>query len=278
VTMVAAESGRHYDGDDLVFAEELARRVATAVENAAAYQQQTGRLAQITRVAEAAQHAILAPPPPRLGPLRLDAAYVSATKDALVGGDFYEVVRLESMTRLLIGDVQGKGLDAVRLATVVLGEFRSAAVEQPALDDLVRQMDARLAAYLDAEGFVTAIVADVDDDGRCRLVNCGHPPALHAHAGTLTEVGSADSPPLGVGVEPVVHSLTLEPADRLLLYTDGLLEARAVDGRFVDATAAVMPVLSAATEAVLGRILELIRADVGELTDDLAMLLVELVG
>jgi serine phosphatase RsbU (regulator of sigma subunit)/anti-sigma regulatory factor (Ser/Thr protein kinase) len=279
VTMVAAESGRHYDEDDLVFAEELARRIATAVENAAAYRQQTGRLAQITRVAEAAQHAILAPPPPRLGPLRLAAAYVSATKEALVGGDFYEVVRLESTTRMLIGDVQGKGLDAVRLATVVLGEFRSAAVEQPLLDDLVRQMDTRLAAYLDAEGFVTAIVADIDDDGRCRLVNCGHPPALLAHGGTLTEVGSADSPPLGVGVEPVVHALELEADDRLLLYTDGLLEARAADGRFVDAAAALMPVLTAPADVVLARILELIRADVGgELTDDLAMVLVELVG
>jgi GAF domain-containing protein len=103
LTLIAAESGRHFDEADLAFAEDLAARAAVAVENAQAFQQQSGQLAAITRIAEAAQQAILAPVPERMGALRLAASYTSAAQDALVGGDLYEAIRRPDSVRLLIG-------------------------------------------------------------------------------------------------------------------------------------------------------------------------------
>jgi GAF domain-containing protein/anti-sigma regulatory factor (Ser/Thr protein kinase) len=83
ITLISAESGRRYDRSDVAFAEDLARRAALAVENAAAYREQSGRVATLTPVAGAAQHAIYSPPPARVGPVALAARYTSAAVDAL---------------------------------------------------------------------------------------------------------------------------------------------------------------------------------------------------
>jgi serine phosphatase RsbU (regulator of sigma subunit) len=276
ISMIYAESGRRYDTGDLALAEDLARRAAVAVETAQAYQHQTGQLAAITRVAEAAQHAILAPVPRRLGPVRLAAAYVSAARAALIGGDLYEVVERPGSVRLIIGDVRGKGLEAVRMATVVLGHFRSAAVECDTLEAVARRMDRRLRPYLDLEDFVTAVLAEIRDDGVCHVVSCGHPPALLVHGARVSEVGNADSLPLGLGAAPASSTVRMAPGSRLLLYTDGLLEARLPDRRFVDLSRVLRPLGSADLDAVLDEILERLRAAVGsDLGDDLALLVAE---
>ena len=178
MSLVSAESGRHFGPDDLAFVEDLARRAAVAVANAEEFRRQKGRLAEITRIAEVVQHAILPPVPRRAGNLNLCTSYVSAAREALVGGDLYEIVAVPGAVRLIIGDVRGKGLDAVRLATVVLGEFRAAAVERDDITALARQMDARMRPYLGDEDFVTALIAEIDSNGLASVVCCGHPPAL----------------------------------------------------------------------------------------------------
>ena len=277
LTLVAAESGRHYDEADLAFAEDLAARAAVAVENARAYSLQSGRLAAITRVAEAAQYAILAPMPERLGPLELAAAYVSAARDALVGGDMYEAIRQPDRVRLLVGDVRGKGLEAVRMATVVLGHFRSAAVECADLPELARQVDERLRPHLGDEDFVTALIAEIHDDGHCLVVSCGHPPAMLAQDGALTPLGADDSLPLGLGAAPQPVQVQLRPGDRLLLYTDGLLEARDSSGAFVDLDRMLVPLVAAAepVTAVSGVLDALQEAVGGRLGDDLALVVAQ---
>jgi serine phosphatase RsbU (regulator of sigma subunit)/anti-sigma regulatory factor (Ser/Thr protein kinase) len=276
ISLVMAESDRHYTEDDRAFAEELAARVAIAVENAVAFRRQSGQLAAITRVAEAAQHAILAPVPERVGPLRMSAAYVSAARDALVGGDLYEVIERGDSVRLLIGDVRGKGLDAVRLATVVLGEFRSAAVELDSVAGIAQQMDRRLRAYLTEEDFVTALIAEVAADGTCSLVTCGHPPAYLTHGSDIRPLGASGSPPLGLGAAPDVTTAHLGHGDRLLLYTDGLIEARDADGRFVEVDRAIRTLPTAPLDVALEEILLTLRDQAGgDLGDDLAMLLAE---
>jgi GAF domain-containing protein/anti-sigma regulatory factor (Ser/Thr protein kinase) len=276
ISMVHAESGRQYDEGDRALAEDLARRAAIAVENARLFRQQTGRLAAITRVAEAAQQAILAPVPSRVGPVSLEAAYVSASKEALIGGDLYEVVRRGDAVRLLIGDVRGKGLDAVRMATVVLGEFRSAAMDNDDLGVVARQIDRRLQLYLGDEDFVTAAIAEIRDDGQCTVLCCGHPPVLIADAGVIREFGNADSVPLGLGVTPMPAVTMLTPGARVLLYTDGLLEARDAGRRFPDLAKLAQPLASADHRTVLDRILAELRRFVGrDLEDDLALLVAE---
>jgi serine phosphatase RsbU (regulator of sigma subunit) len=279
VTMIYAESGRRYGPDDVSFAEDLVRRAALAVETAHAFREQSGRLAEVTRVAEMAQHAILASPPPQIGPVALSARYVSAAAEALIGGDMYEVLRRPGAVRLLIGDVRGKGLDAVRTTTIVLGEFRAAAADLNDLAEVAAQIDRRLRPYLGDEDFVTALLAEITDDGSFRVANCGHPNALVAAAGVVTEIEAQPSLPLGLGATPSLSTGTLAVGDRLLLYTDGLLEARDAERRFVNLREMVAPLTESDLDEVLDHVLDGLLAVVGGvLADDLALLVAEFRG
>jgi GAF domain-containing protein/anti-sigma regulatory factor (Ser/Thr protein kinase) len=279
VTMIYAESGRSYGPDDVAFAEDLARRAALAVETAHAFREQSGRLAEVTRIAEMAQHAILAPPPAQIGPVALSARYVSAAAEALIGGDMYEVLRRPGAVRLLIGDVRGKGLDAVRTTTIVLGEFRAAAADLNDLADVAAQIDRRLRPYLGDEDFVTALLAEITDDGEFTVANCGHPNALVAADGVVTELEAPPSLPLGLGATPSLNTGTLAIGDRLLLYTDGLLEARDAERQFVNLREIVAPLTEGGLDEVLDRVLDGLLAVVGGvLADDLALLVAEFRG
>ena len=211
LTMIAAESGRRFDEDDRRLAEDLARRAALAVETAEAFRAQSGRLAAVSRVAEAAQRAILAPAPARVGPVALAARYVSAFAEAQIGGDLYEVVPRPGAIRLIVADVRGKGLEAVRTATVVLGEFRAAAADLDDLTAVAVQIDRRLAPYLGEEDFVTAVLAEIVDDGTLTVASCGHPAAvIAARDGAVLRSGPARQPAAGSGNPAVaVHGSAL---------------------------------------------------------------------
>jgi serine phosphatase RsbU (regulator of sigma subunit) len=276
LTLIHAESGRRYTQEDLGFLEEVAARVALALDTAATFEQQSERLAGVTLVAEAAQRAILALPPARIGPIALSARYLSAAVEAHVGGDLYEVVRGPSSVRLLVGDVRGKGLAAVRTATVVLGEFRAAAAGKGDVAHVAREIDRRIVPYLpDPEDFVTGVLVDIQHDGNFSVVSCGHPaPVVLTAAGDVEEVALEHSPPLGLGVDPVPAYGKLRAGDRMLLFTDGLIEARLPDGGFIDPGPFLPRVGSAEFESALDGLLASLNSAAGpSLGDDLALLL-----
>ncbi len=279
LTLTFAESGRRYAPADVAFAEDVARRAALALRSAVTYRAQTGRLAEVQRVADAAQRAILAPPPARLGPLSLAARYVAAAAEAQVGGDFYEVVSGGTGARLLIGDVRGKGLAAVRTATLVLGEFR-AARRDDSLPEVAARLDRRMRPYLEDEDFVTALIADIHDDGRVELVSCGHPPPLVLTSGQIVELTVPADLPLGLGAEPEVTHTQLESGDRLLLYTDGAIEARDARRRFIELASVLQPGLDQDPAGLLETVVSGLHRRVGQerLNDDLALLVAEYRG
>jgi serine phosphatase RsbU (regulator of sigma subunit) len=111
----------------------------------------------------------------------------------------------------------------VRTATIVLGEFRASAADLDDLGDVAAQIDRRVRAHLGDEDFVTAVIAEIRDDGSFRIASCGHPPALLAARGRITELHAEPTLPLGLGADPTVVEGTLAVGDRLLLYTDGVL-------------------------------------------------------
>ena len=276
VTLIYAESGRRYVEEDLTFLEEIADRVALALDTAATFEQQAERLAGVTAVAEAAQRAILAQPPPHVGPVGLTARYISAAVEAQVGGDLYELVEQPSRIRLLVGDVRGKGLAAVRTATVVLGEFRAAAAGPGDVADVAREIDERLKPYLpDIEDFVTAVLVDIENNGEFSMVSCGHPaPMLITSHGEVQTLELDHAVPLGLGSDPKPAHGRLHPGDRLLLYTDGLIEARRPDGTFVDPTVLITAVGTAPVDTALDVLLDSLKDAAGHsLDDDLALLL-----
>ncbi|MEU7136097.1 PP2C family protein-serine/threonine phosphatase [Streptomyces sp. NPDC046261] len=207
-------------------------------------------LYRVKSVAEAAQHVLLQPLPRRSGPLRIACLYLPAEAEAEMGGDLYAAARtVEGSTRLLIGDVRGKGLKAISHAALLMGAFRAAAHRQATLPRLAVHLDGavrwdtvqwRADAGPDVtESFATAILLDIPDhEPAVHLISCGHPPPLLLRRNrVITLETEARHLPVGLGElagsgEYEVQTFAFEAGDVLLLYTDGVIEARDRDGAF----------------------------------------------
>ncbi|MET7782521.1 PP2C family protein-serine/threonine phosphatase [Streptomyces sp. NPDC005388] len=156
-------------------------------------------LSQLRSVAMAAQEVVLKPIPHRIGPLRIASVYLAAETEAQIGGDLYAAARTAKGTRIVIGDVRGKGLEAVGDAALLLGAFRAAAHRQADLSVLVAFLEGTVSSDLDdpaapegeaedrGESFITAAVLDVPDhEPALHMINCGHPPPLLLRGGQVS--------------------------------------------------------------------------------------------
>ncbi|MFE0255775.1 PP2C family protein-serine/threonine phosphatase [Streptomyces sp. NPDC059010] len=242
-------------------------------------------LASVRSIAEVAQRVLLRPVPLTAGPLQAAVSYTSAVAEARIGGDLYEVVASPHGIRVIVGDVQGKGLAAVETAAVVLGAFREAAHDEPDLVGLGERLERSVARELEGEKFVTAILAEIGSDQEAVLLNYGHPAPM-----LVRRDGTVDFPhppsfalPLGLGAHggegPKPYRVDFAPGEQLLLYTDGVTEARDEQGSFY-------PLGDRAhllKEFDAHRALEAVRADLaqhaaGPPRDDAAMLLLRYHG
>ncbi|MFI0153873.1 PP2C family protein-serine/threonine phosphatase [Streptomyces lydicus] len=265
------------------------------------------RLVQSRSVAAVAQKVLLRPLPARSGPLEIASLYLAAEEEAEMGGDFFAAARTLDSTRLIIGDVRGKGLPAYSDAALLLGAFRAAAHRQATLPRLARHLDGAVrwdsiqwhtaagtydgteaqpgtgdgmdpstAGYAgdgaelrppgpgtvyeepdtavgpipavpsgpgsaaDAgENFATASLLEISDhEPVLSSISCGHPPALLLRAGRAHLLQPRrPALPIGLGGLPgapayEVETFPFEPGDLLLLYTDGVIEARDDKGTF----------------------------------------------
>jgi phosphoserine phosphatase RsbU/P len=198
-----------------------------AVAAAIARQRNEAKLHRVERVAEVVQRAILVPIPEQLGPVRLAARYESSAQDATVGGDFYSAVLTPFGTRILVGDVRGKGLEAVWLAADVLGAFRERADEHDDLVDLLERLNDAVSRHAAPGDFVTAVLVQVSDSGAATIVVAGHPaPILTRDGAAELLVPGAIRPPLGFPGRAQPVFTRLDPGNQILLYTDGATEAR----------------------------------------------------
>ena len=239
----------------------------------------TRRESALIQISERVQRAILRPLPAELGGVAFASHYQSATTQALVGGDLYDLTMTQFGPRFILGDVKGKGLEAVGRCAAVLAVFRELAFGDPDLARLAEQMDARLSRDMDIEDFVTVILAEFAP-GYVRIVNCGHHPPvkLAADAGRLQLMAPPRyEPPLGLHPHPVPQDIALRPHDRLLFYTDGLVETRNRAGRFFCLDAHVATALAAPDldDAVRG-VVKLLLDHAGDaLTDDVLLVVGE---
>ncbi|HEU5420122.1 MAG TPA: PP2C family protein-serine/threonine phosphatase [Streptosporangiaceae bacterium] len=241
-------------------------------------------LTQTRMVAEAVQSVLARPIPDRIGPVRAAVHYTAAHAYAKIGGDLYEVVQTRYGVRAVVGDVQGKGLDAIGTAAALLGAFREAAHEEPGLPELARRLAEPLerAPGGDGERFVTAVLMGISPDGSAQLANCGHPSPLLLRGSEPPRALDPASrvPPLGIlppdQVRPPVLPVTLQPGDRVLLYTDGVIEARDPAGAFYPLTERLPRTLRDDPGEALERLSDDVLRHVGSrLDDDAAMVLLE---
>ncbi|KQX67201.1 hypothetical protein ASD06_03245 [Angustibacter sp. Root456] len=239
------------------------------------------RFRRVSRIADVAQRSILPVVPPRIGPVRTATRYVPAAEDTLVGGDLFDCFSSEQHTCFVVGDVRGKGVGAIEQAARVIRAFRQAAAASTDLETIAADMSTYLVPFLDEEEFATAVLVQLRDAGTLTVVSCGHPPPLlvdRAGQGRLVEAPAGF--PLGLGDDYVALDLPWSPGDRLLLYTDGLSEARDVEGEFLPVAPMARQLVGGEVDEALERLLSTVReqARSKNATDDLALLLIENVG
>ncbi len=250
------------------------------------------QLSRARSVAETAQRVLLRPPPRRIGPLRVAWLYLAAEDETQIGGDLFAIARsAHSGTRVIIGDVRGKGMAAIGEASVVLGAFREGAHRCATLPELTAALeesfclnveDVADTQYDPGEHFITALVLDIPDHGsQAQMISCGHPPPLLVHDHQVTVLHSRrPAPPLGMCALPTSsHRADLFPfeaGDILLLYTDGVIEARSPTGAFYPLAERAASFPTTSPDALLRHIHDDLLTHVGEVpTDDAALLAIE---
>jgi serine phosphatase RsbU (regulator of sigma subunit) len=236
------------------------------------------RFAHVATIAEVAQRAVLPTLPDAAADVRITARYQSAAEDAVVGGDLYDCSLVGARLRFLVGDVRGKGIAAVEQAARVIRAFRQAAAAGAALPDVAGDMDSYLTPFMGDEDFATALLVDASHRGRVTFLSCGHPPPMMVRPdGTAELVTVPAGLPLGLGAggEPV--TVPWKNGDRLLLYTDGLSEARDEQGRFMPLLELAPTLTASQPDAALDGVLKILRRHLknGQLGDDLAVVLLE---
>ncbi|MEV0275428.1 PP2C family protein-serine/threonine phosphatase [Streptomyces sp. NPDC050610] len=238
-------------------------------------------------VADAVQRTLLRDLPIDAGALRVAGFYNSAQEGARVGGDIYEAVESPYGLRIVIGDVQGKGMPAIGAAHAVLTSFREAAYHERNLEDVAEHLEAALVRHNDAfsrtgadERFVTALLLEMTAPGEGRVLSCGHIPYYLIRGDRVEERLPPDAGlPLGLG------GLTGRPRraadmaqhadDWMVLCTDGVTEARDATGEFYP----LRERLAGWTHLSPADLARTLRADLdaytgGELRDDAAVLVV----
>lgn len=247
-------------------------------------------LASARGIAEAAQFAVLPEPPARIGGLQVAARYKAAQTGARIGGDLYAVQDTPHGTRLLVGDVRGKGMDAVEAVVIVIGAFREAAEQEATLEGVAERLEhalyregRRRRGLDDYEGFTTAALAEVPvhRPDVLRLVNRGHPPPLLFCDGH-SRYCHPSSPALPLGMPELgqwpdhADEVDFPPDAQLLLYTDGLSEARDATGTFYEPREKLTGRVFEGPEVLLDTVVTDVAAHTGGATaDDMALLAVQ---
>ncbi len=201
-----------------------------------------------------------------------------------VAGDAFDYAVNDEVLHVLIVDAMGHGLEASRMANLAVATYRHCRRRQLDLESTFREMDEALAREFGLDRFVTGQLATLDStSGTLRWLNAGHPhPLLLRNSRVNSELTAEPSLPFALGdVAPAAAEVSLEPGDRLLLFTDGVVEAPSPQGeRFGQGRLADLARRALADEQTLSEtVRRLVRAvrvhHEGALEDDATILLAE---
>jgi PAS domain S-box-containing protein len=233
ITLVSSKPDHRYDTEDLLLAEDLAYRCALAADNARLYR---GR----SEIARVLQRSLLPPHLPEIPGVEVGAEYLSVEEASEVGGDFYDLINtVEDGWICAIGDVRGKGVEAASVTALARYTIRAVTLKNDKPSEVLAALNEAMLRQLPEDRFCTAacIRLEPQDDSLgvgVDVSRAGHPPPLLVNPeGTVEEVGCSGRV-LGVFPEAELKdtSLRLMPGEALVLYTDGVTEARSPDGDF----------------------------------------------
>lgn len=255
----------------------LAAHAGVALEGAGRLREVEHDVAGIRRVAERFQDSLL-PGLPAVDHTTLAVAYRAASRDAKVGGDFYDVVPLpDGRVLIVVGDVVGKGIEAAVHTSIITQTLRALALQDLELDDLLARADIQV--RWQREDLIATLWCGLyePETGELAFASLGHPPALLLRAGGDHLRLELHGLPLGLRdllpEPPEVRTRRLEPRDLLVLYTDGVVEA---SRDYVAGQEALLAAVASRHDEPVGEILEHaldeLLLDAGH-TDDAVMLL-----
>lgn len=227
-----ASSRLSYDPEDLSLAESLAYRCALALENARLYREHS-------YIVHTLQRGLLLQDLPEIPGVEAGIEYLSVRENNEVGGDFYDLIDTRYDGWLcVIGDVSGKGARAAALTALILYTLRAVAFQGDKPATILSALNEAMIRHGAGNQFCTAVCIRVEprEDGTADLTlgRGGHPPPLLRHPdGAVEEIGT---PGRAIGVFPELElddcHVRLGSGEALVLYTDGVTEARAPDGDF----------------------------------------------
>jgi PAS domain S-box-containing protein len=229
LTWVNGTSARRFDEQDVELAHELARRCATAIDNARLY---TDR----AYIARTLQQSLLPVELPDIPGIETAARFRPTGEGNDVGGDFYDV--FETGHRgwtVVMGDVCGKGPDAAAVTALARYTLRAAAMREWLPSRSLSVLNEALLRQRDDRRFCTvayAYLEKLDHGARAGISTGGHPLPLVLRVDGSVEPVGAPGTLLGVVPDPDLEdrTVTLEPGDTLVFYTDGVIESRVGDG------------------------------------------------
>jgi hypothetical protein len=230
------------EGFDIVDDLVVAIIFTTAVSISWIRQRFEAGLVTMLSVSEAAQRAVLPELPERVGDLACAGLYHSAQRGATIGGDLFDVRPSPFGVRMILGDVQGHGLDAVGTASMLLSVFHEAILDEAELGGIAWRLERRILEDA-AHGYVPELFASVllaefvEESDEVRLLSCGHPSPLLLRAERAEEIDLKPAPVLGLRLADPVRplgtvSVAFGEEDTLLAFSDGLVEARDEEGHY----------------------------------------------
>ncbi|MBE0448614.1 MAG: SpoIIE family protein phosphatase [Actinobacteria bacterium] len=204
------------------FAGNLGMSISFALENARLYEAKRN-------IADTLQSAILKVPKEIPG-LDFGYLYRSATEVARIGGDLYDFFELENgKVGFVIGDVSGKGLEAAAITSIVKSTIRAFAYRDCNPSYVLAEANSAIAKQVEGGQFITAIYGTIDTaSGSVVMASAGHPdPFICDPEGCIQKIARRN-PPLGIfpGTDFASFEARLNPGDTIVLYTDGLIEAK----------------------------------------------------
>jgi PAS domain S-box-containing protein len=280
LTFVSGPSGRRFDQQDLELAEELARRCATAIDNARLFTERA-------YIARTLQRSLLPSELPEIPGIEAAARFRPTGEGNDVGGDFYDL--FESGGRgwtVVIGDVCGKGPDAAAVTALARYTLRAAAMRERLPSRSLRLLNEALLRQRDDRRFCTVAYAYLEaHDGGVRIgvSSGGHPLPMLLHAdGTVEAIGEPGTL-LGVLPDPNLEdrSLHLSAGDALVFYTDGVIEGRGADVPFDEdgLRELLAQCAGAGADAIAARVEDAaFAAQEGNQRDDIAVLVLRVTG
>lgn len=201
-----------------------------------------------------------------------------------IGGDTFDYAVTNDTADILVLDSVGHGLTSALLASAAVGAYRHARRSQLDLPDISQAMNAVIAEQFGSSQFATAAIVRLDlESGQLRWVNAGHPAPLILRRGSLIHPPACPpARPLGLqSGKPLECDSRLQPGDQLLLYTDGVVEARSPTGEFFGEERLADFVLRAAAvgdpapETLRRLMRQVLRHQSDQLQDDASIVLLE---